>query len=137
MKENKYDFPEDAHPITIQASPFNYNFYRYNLPLANCRYCIHLSDIEADYDIFTLGIFDFKNNCKVKYINCSAHEEVYFSFETGNDIDQWALCIYAGIVGHTWNQVLHIRNFEVKKMPMKAVPVTGNEIGLQENAENV
>ena len=90
-----------------------HNLYKYDKIFPNRRYNVHLSNIEADFDEFTMGLYDFKNECVVKYEIFPTLGEINFNFDTKQNVDGLALCIYAGINGETRGKTMTIGNMEV------------------------
>lgn len=111
------DKVESLGKVILPPRESKWNYFKYDKFSPLARYTIILEKPKPLTDIqqFTIGLFDFKKEKIVKYINYNFADRVCLSFVLGNHIDGIGLCIYAGISGETWNQSLSIDDIHIYK----------------------
>jgi len=62
---------------------------------------------------FTAGFFDFKNQKPLHYEMFDASKSVILTFVTGENLEEVALCIYAGVAGRTKGEMISIGQMEI------------------------
>lgn len=97
--------------ILIIRKNTKYNYFRMLLQ-EEAIYLIKLSDIEADYDTFSICVYDFEKRDMLFRKEYSTSSEVILNLGLKNN-KNIALLIYAGIYGKTNNKELRIGKFIV------------------------
>ncbi len=105
----------DSLRVCLKESDNNNNYYRYDIKFTNSIYTFEFTDIKAEYDEFTVGVFDFDKYEIVKYFTFSTNNNFCFNFITGDNIGNVALCIYAGVQGSTKDKSITIEKINVFK----------------------
>lgn len=112
LKEVDYEKCIENHQIKESSSA--YNFWKYVVDKKNAYYCITISDVVADFSEYTIGVYDFKNSRKLHFDNYKTGEKVQISFVVGN-VDDIAVCIYAGLHGQTQGNSMTIGEISIKR----------------------
>lgn len=64
---------------------------------------------------FTYGLFDFKRNKIISFVNKSIYDTSVFAFSTGEKLNDVSFLVYAGLVGFTSGKALDIEKIEIYK----------------------
>ena len=114
---NEVDYERCIENHQIKATTSSYNFWKYDIDVKNAYYCVTISDVVADSQEYTVGIYDFKNSRKLHFENHKTDEKVQMSFVVGN-IENVALCIYSGLHGQTNGLSMTIGKINIKRKKM-------------------
>ena len=77
-----------------------------------------VSGIKANFDEYTAGVYDFKNDRIIKYEIRSTKAESVFEFILGEHVENLAFCIYAGVHRYTAGKELEVGEFTIVWEPL-------------------
>lgn len=104
---------ESLRDIDVFSKNSKFNFYRYDILTRNKKLTVCISGVYGSVDKYSVLFFDFRNNKILYQEECMTSKDVEITFSTGKNIEGLALLVYAGIIGKTQGQKLHVKSIEI------------------------